>query len=124
MRAEGLLTVNPSHPQLLALLAQGCQVGEFVEAARDAVGRGKDFRYALGVAQGRRRDAEQLACDARSSAAGKRRYVPAPTTAQMEVDMRVGLRNETGTWLGPRTEDGTPDYEHPEVKSKLQTVAA
>lgn len=50
---------------------------------------------------------------------GRRTYVPAPTSDQMEVDMRVGLRDSTGTWLGPRMEDGMPDYAHPEVKAKL-----
>lgn len=50
---------------------------------------------------------------------GRRTYVPAPTVEEMEIDMRVGLRDSTGTWLGPRTEDGSPDYGNPEVLAKL-----
>lgn len=67
-----------------------------------------------------RRDGRLAGKGARSG----KKYVPAPTTEQMEVDMRVGLRDPSGTWLGPRMEDGTPDYSRPEVKAKLQTVAA
>lgn len=61
MRAEGLAGGNPSHPELLALLAAGATVAEFVDAARDAVQRGKGFAYALGTVKGRRQDAARLA---------------------------------------------------------------
>ena len=116
------MTANPSHPVLLELLSAGAEIGEFVQAARDSVAKRKDFRYALGIVRGNRQDAARLAGAGGVSAKG--RYIPAPTTEQMEVDMRVGLRDPSGTWLGPRMEDGTPDYSRPEVKAKLQTVAA
>jgi uncharacterized protein YdaU (DUF1376 family) len=61
MRAEGLMAVNPSHATLLKLLEQGAEVGEFAQAAKEAVGRGKGFGYALGIVGGRRADAARLA---------------------------------------------------------------
>ena len=59
MKGEGVTGSNSAHPDLLALLAEGAQIGEFTEAAKEAVSRGKDFRYALGIVRGRRRDAAQ-----------------------------------------------------------------
>ena len=57
MRAAGIPDVNPSHPDLLALLAAGAEVHELAFAAREAVERGKGFAYALAVVRGRRADA-------------------------------------------------------------------
>jgi uncharacterized protein YdaU (DUF1376 family) len=67
MRAEGLVSANPAHPLLLELLKAGAEVGEFASAAKDAVARGKDFAYALGVVRGRRADAVQIAAAPRSA---------------------------------------------------------
>jgi hypothetical protein len=63
MRAEGMISTNPSHAVLLELLAQGAEVGEFVQAAREAVPKGKGFGYALGVVKGQREDAARLAAE-------------------------------------------------------------
>lgn len=57
MRLAGLASVNPSHPELLRLLDEGMTVDELVEAAREAVARGKGMAYAMATARGRRRDA-------------------------------------------------------------------
>ena len=61
MRAEGLIAANPSHAGLLELLAAGAEVGEFAQAAKEAIAKGKGFAYALAIVRGRRADAERIA---------------------------------------------------------------
>lgn len=61
MRRAAMPAVNPSDPRLLALLAQGATVDEFVDAARAAVAKGKPWGWALGCVEGRRRDAAGIA---------------------------------------------------------------
>ena len=60
MRQAGLADVNPSHPTLTALLADGVTVLELTDAARTAATAGKGFAYALATAEGRRRDAAKV----------------------------------------------------------------
>jgi uncharacterized protein YdaU (DUF1376 family) len=67
VRAEGVPDANPQHPKLLALIAAGAEIGEFVDAARAARARGKNFAYLLGIVEGRRRDAAEIAANARAS---------------------------------------------------------
>ncbi|PYE79471.1 uncharacterized protein YdaU (DUF1376 family) [Xylophilus ampelinus] len=57
MRQAGLADANPAHPTLIALLDAGITLPELVDAAADAVQRGKTFAYALATAKGRRHDA-------------------------------------------------------------------
>lgn len=57
MKSEGLQSVSPSHPKLLALIDAGITLPEFTDAAKHAVTNGKPFAYALATAEGRRRDA-------------------------------------------------------------------
>lgn len=61
MKAAGISDPNPGHPDLLALLDAGATHDELVGAARDAVGRGKGFAYALGTAVRRRQEAAEKA---------------------------------------------------------------
>lgn len=61
MRAAGLGEVNPSHPNLSALLAAGAELDEFKEAAKEAARKGRGFAYALGIVSGRRKEAAALA---------------------------------------------------------------
>jgi hypothetical protein len=65
IRSEGVPDGNPQHPKLLALIAAGAEIGEFVDAARLAQEKG--FAYLLAVVEGRRRDAEKIAANARAS---------------------------------------------------------
>ncbi len=60
MRVAGLQDANPSHPELLALLAAGITIPELEDAARVAAVGGKGFVYALRVAAGRRREAAKV----------------------------------------------------------------
>lgn len=66
MRQAGLADANPSHPKLLALLAEGITLDELGQAAGEAVQKKKGFAYALAVAEGRRRDAATAPLPAKS----------------------------------------------------------
>lgn len=58
MKDAGILDVNPSYGKLLDLLGEGAELAEFVQAAKDSVAKGNlKFAYALGMVEGRRRDA-------------------------------------------------------------------
>lgn len=57
MKTEGLTDGNSAHPELLALLSEGAGIGEFAQAARDAIAKGKGFAYALGTVRNRRTEA-------------------------------------------------------------------
>ena len=61
LRSMGMLDGHPDHPQLRALLAAGATIGEFECAARDAVGKGKGFAYAMAVVRGQREAAARIA---------------------------------------------------------------
>lgn len=61
IKAEGIGSVNPQHPDLLALIDQGVDVGHFAAAARVAKDKGKGFAYLLGVVKGQMADAALLA---------------------------------------------------------------
>ena len=63
MRAVGLASVNPSSPELAALIDAGVNEAAFVAAAATAVDRGKGFAYAMATVRG------QMADAARASAA-------------------------------------------------------
>jgi hypothetical protein len=58
MRKGGVPQSNPSHPDLLAAIAEGATADEFEDAAREAVSRGKpNMVYVVAMVRGRRRDA-------------------------------------------------------------------
>jgi len=59
VKSAGIGSVNPQHPKLLELLADGAQVQEFEDAARKAADAGKGFAYALGIVKNAREDAKR-----------------------------------------------------------------
>jgi hypothetical protein len=62
LKASGIGLVNPSHPDLTALLEQGADIGSFVQAGKSAVERGKGtFAYVLAVVKGQMADAKRIA---------------------------------------------------------------
>ena len=61
IKAAGIAAVNPSHPDLVTLLASGADIGAFVYAAHDAVKKGKGFNYLLGAVKGQMADAKNIA---------------------------------------------------------------
>lgn len=82
MKAVGMASVNPSSPDLKALIDHGADIGLFVEVARAAVKKGKGFAYALATVKGQMQDAAEMAQTAlakpqQSAAATTRRTPPA-----------------------------------------------
>jgi hypothetical protein len=61
IKSEGIGSVNPQHPDLLALIDQGADVGHFAAAAKVAKSKGKGFAYLLGIVKGQIADATLLA---------------------------------------------------------------
>ncbi len=76
MRVSGVQDVNPSHPELLRLLAGGVSTDELKMAAAEASAKRKGFAYALAVVAGRRKDAAQK---------GPLKAVNGPTGAARDV---------------------------------------
>lgn len=83
MRSEGLVSANPSHPTLLALIAQSADVGEFQQAAREAVAKGKPFGYALAIVRNRREEAARLASAGPLTASLASRWEPPEDDAEV-----------------------------------------
>lgn len=71
IKAAGVASVNPSHPELTGLLERGADIGWFTAAARTAVEKGKGFAYVLGIVRGQLADAQSVAGQA-GSAVGTR----------------------------------------------------
>ena len=61
IKAEGIASVNPQHPDLMALIDQGADVGLFASAAKNASEKGKGFSYVLGIVKGQIADAKSIA---------------------------------------------------------------
>lgn len=57
IKAEGVASVNPSHPELQTLIDAGADTAVFALAARTAVEKGKGFAYVLGTVKGQMQDA-------------------------------------------------------------------
>lgn len=92
LKSEGIASVNPSHPELLALIDAGADVGHFSEAARASVAKGKpSFSYVLAVVKGQMRDAALLAKEALERPAAK----PAN---QIETFAERDARNARSRW--------------------------
>lgn len=89
LRARGIPAVNPSHPDLLALLEGGAEIGSFVAAADKAVTAGKgSFAYVLAVVKGQIADSQRMAANARAS--------PQPQTRKDRQLETAGLLTGSG----------------------------
>ncbi len=67
LKSEGIASVNPSHPDLAALIDAGAEVGQFAAAARAATAKGKGFAYALGIVKSQMLDAAAMAAGSLTS---------------------------------------------------------
>lgn len=107
MRGAGLQDANPSHPKLAALLQAGVTPEELADAAKDAVGKGKGFAYALATAEGRRRDVAAM--------------VALPASAPVDPDSRTAIEAEgIAKGIGPWNEL----HEHwPAYKARVRGAA-
>lgn len=105
LRAKGVQSVNPSHPDLLALLEAGADIGAFAAAAEKAVKAGKgNFAYVLAVVKGQAADSQRIAANARAS-----------PTPQSRVDRQL----ETAALLtGARRQQPKP-FEAIDVESRI-----
>lgn len=61
LKSAGLQRVNPTNPDLKALIEEGATEQEFVDAAQDCLGKSNEFAYLLAVVKGRRADAAKPA---------------------------------------------------------------
>ena len=95
MRAAGLASVNPSSPELAALIDAGATVDALADAAAQAVGRGKGFAYALGVVRGRLLDAARIAATAGVWGAGGLGGAPPARASPPEPAWRTEQRQRT-----------------------------
>lgn len=60
LKAAGLQSVSPNHPELLALIAKGITREQFIEAAQAAKGKRSPFAYMLTVVKGQLADANAI----------------------------------------------------------------
>lgn len=70
LKAAGLQSVSPSHPELLALIGQGVTVAQFAEAGKKAVDKRKGFAYAMGIVKGALQEAAAIAAGPSAQPAG------------------------------------------------------
>lgn len=98
MKATGIGAVNPSHPDLIALIDKGADIGLFVAAAQDAVKKHKGFAYALGAVKGQMTDAAALADSALAVPQKQAGHgVPAESFAERDARAkREAWERETG----------------------------
>jgi hypothetical protein len=103
LKAEGIGSVNPQHPELLNLVDQGAEVGLFAAAAVSARSKGKGFAYVLGIVKGQLADAANLARASPSAGSS-----PKAAESFKERDARLGRK---------RWEEMTGE-EHPENRAQ------
>jgi uncharacterized protein YdaU (DUF1376 family) len=99
MRQAGLVSTNPAHPELLALLPHASPE-MFAQAAAVAVSKGKGFGYALGVLKGQIADAQAPPPAARAGPAP-----PAAVGKQMQGIMALE-QMKRGNLAEKRNPDG------------------
>lgn len=112
LKSEGIPAVNPGHPELLALLANGADVGLFSGAAKLAVKKNKlDFAYVLGIVKRQMEAALAIASTPMSA--------PAPTA--VTVPGRQGVDPELAKIIahGLANSKGPP----PEVRAKMAQLS-
>lgn len=68
LKVAGIPDVSPGNPKLLALLAAGADLAEFLDAGKRAVKAGKGFAYALAIVENERRRAAQMAAQLHAGA--------------------------------------------------------
>jgi hypothetical protein len=104
LKSEGIPSVNPSHPELLALLANGAEVGQFAGAAKMALSKNKhEFAYVLGIVRRQMESAAVIAATPMAVPAAIAVTVPGrqgvdPTLAKLDAEALVPRK-------GPSAED-------------------
>jgi uncharacterized protein YdaU (DUF1376 family) len=106
LKAEGVGSVSPGHPRLLALLAAGAEVQNFVDAAR--LHPGKNFAYLLGTVEGQMADARRLAAAGRSPAPPVNGHSGSAARAARMAEARKSTRPPPGDFIDTEARDVTP----------------
>jgi len=86
LKAEGIASVNPGHPDLKALIDAGADAGMFASAGKSARERGKGFAYVLGTVRGQMRDAAATAESGLSAAAEKDSETPYQRSMRLRME--------------------------------------
>jgi len=98
LKSEGIPAVNPGHPELVALLAAGADVGIFSAAAQTAKKAGKhEFAYVLGIVKRQMASAAAIASTPMASPSVVQITVPSrpgvdPTLARLNADDQIARR--------------------------------
>lgn len=98
LKSEGIPAVNPGHPELMALLTQGADVGIFSAAAQTAKKAGKhDFAYVLGIVKRQMASAAAIASTPMASPTVAHITVPGkpgvdPTLAKLDADDQIARK--------------------------------
>ena len=106
LRAAGITSVNPSHPDLLALLDAGATEDELVAIVPSALGKGDPFAWLLVAAANRRRDAAQRA---KGMHTGPLSPAPTPTEPAWRTEQRAATTAFAGRYAAkPATAPAAP----------------
>ncbi len=108
LKAEGVGSCNPGHPDLAVLIAQGAEVQNFVSAARTAVGKGKGFAYVLGIVKGQLAEARQLAAAGRTTTSPHLGSSGGAARAARMAEARGSTRPDQGEFIDTEARDVTP----------------
>jgi hypothetical protein len=97
MRQAGAIRVNPSHPKLLAGLAEGGTPAMYGDAVREAIeaGKGEPFAYAIATVRSRLREAAQPGSG--ETHAIRTRSRNASVVERIENSIRERREREAGT---------------------------
>lgn len=98
LKATGLQSVSPNHPELLALIAKGVTLEQFAEAGKAAQGKRSPFAYMLGVVKGQLQDANAI--DSAPGMPGKAWDTDRPSIEAMGQELGVVA------WQGPTSANG------------------
>ena len=105
MKAVGMASVNPQHPDLVVLIDRGADIGLFVGVARECVEKQKTFAYALAVVKGRMADAALLADKALAAPLAA---VSGAAETTYQRSMRERYEEATGSGPGPVNPPAAP----------------
>lgn len=106
LRAAGITSVNPSHPDLLALLDAGATEAELLAIVPSALGKGDPFAWLLVAAANRRRDAAQRA---KVMHTGPLPPAPTPTEPAWRTEQRAATTALAGRYAAkPATAPAAP----------------
>lgn len=99
LKQAGVVSVNPSNPKLLALLAAGMGEDELPDLAAEPSSKGKGFAWLLAAAEGRRRDAAKVGTMPQARAS------PCYRTATQQAENTIAaLTGRAGNGSGSGTE--------------------